>query len=241
MPKKRKEFLIYGKWQWMSKYNFDLDMSGDNSNSIILRQVGNNSRVLEFGPAHGRMTKYLKEQLNCKVTIIELDEEAGTEAKSYANRSFIGENGNIENYKWLKIKTKFDYIIFADVLEHLYDPLKVLSSAKSLLKENGKILISIPNISHNSVLIDLLNNKFIYRSVGLLDNTHIRFFTRSSLEKLVESAGLTIDKINDASNAVEYTEFNNSYNDIPDSVAEFLRNKKDGNVYQFIWTLKCGN
>jgi cyclopropane fatty-acyl-phospholipid synthase-like methyltransferase len=64
----------------MSKYNFDLDMESNNSNSVILRNIKSNSSVLEIGCAHGRMTKYLKEQLNCEITIVEIDEEAGTEA-----------------------------------------------------------------------------------------------------------------------------------------------------------------
>jgi 2-polyprenyl-3-methyl-5-hydroxy-6-metoxy-1,4-benzoquinol methylase len=225
-----------------NKYDFELDMIGDNSNSLILRQILPQSLVLEFGPAYGRMTKFLKHNLNCKVTIVEKEVQSGMVASNFAEYSFIGEYwGDIEKYNWINniidIGYKYDYIIFADVLEHLYNPLKALSSVKTLLKENGSVLISVPNITHNSVIIDLLNNKFEYREIGLLDNTHIRFFTRTSLKRMVTDAGFVINKTFDTHNAVENTEFRNSFEDIPESVATFLKQKEDGDVYQFVWSL----
>jgi len=227
----------------VDKYNFDLDMTGYNSNSIILKVINSDTEVLEFGPAHGRMTKYLKESLNCKVCIVEIDEAAGNKAKEFADNSFIGDYwGDIENYLWLEnltnIEKKFDYIIFADVLEHLYNPWQVLESTKSLLKDDGSVLISIPNMGHNSIIIDLLNGKFEYRTIGLLDNTHIRFFTRASLERMVTDAGFEIENCFDPRNAVECTEFGNSYSDVPEHVAKYLKERQDADVYQFVWALK---
>jgi O-antigen biosynthesis protein len=222
------------------KYNFELDMVGDNSNSLILREVMPNSEVLEFGCAYGRMTKYLKEQLNCNVFIVEYNSEAGKVAAAYSSQAMIGSAaGDIEDYFWLsELKDKkFDYIIFADVLEHLYDPWQVLSSTKDLLKDNGRVLISIPNLGHNSIILDLLNDKFNYRDIGLLDNTHIRFFTEKSLLEMVQKSGYKVDKFINAINAVEFTEFNNSYNDVPVDVAEYLKQRKNGEVYQFVWSL----
>lgn len=223
------------------KYNFDLDMDNDNSCSLILRKIKNNSKVLEFGPAHGRMTKYLKEELWCNVSIVELDEEAGREAKKFSNYSFLGSSGNIENYYWLDVlklnKGKFDYIIFADVLEHLVDPLKALSSCKDLLNDDGRILISIPNVSHNSVIIDLINNKFNYNEIGLLDNTHLRFFTHDSLLDFVSKAGFKVNEEMETFCAVEHSEFKNSYSDVPEEVAKCLAERKYGEVYQFVWEL----
>lgn len=227
----------------VDKYNFDLDMIGDNSNSIILREIVSDSNVLEFGPAHGRMTKYLKETLNCKVSIVEKDSESGTQASIFSEYSLIGDYwGDIEKYNWLNnftsLNKKFDYIIFADVLEHLYNPWEVLASVNNVLKDDGNVLISVPNIAHNSVLIDLLNNKFEYREIGLLDNTHIRFFTQPSLLDMVNKSGFYVEKILDARNAVENTEFNNSFDDVPQTIADFLKQRQYSDVYQFVWSLK---
>lgn len=225
------------------KYNFDLDMVGENSNSAILKNINPNSLVLECGCAHGRMTKYLKENLNCTVYIAEYNGDAGKHASQWANKSFYGSNGNIEDEDFFtNIKSlganNLDYIIFADVLEHLHYPEKVLEKSKSLLKNNGSIWLSIPNIGHNSVLIDLLNNKFTYRSLGLLDDTHIRFFTYYSLKNMVNKCGLSIAQEINLQNSVENTEFNNSYEDVNEEVSTFLKNREHAETYQFVWELK---
>lgn len=226
----------------MSKYNFDLDMNSDNSNSVILRNILPESNVLEFGCAYGRMTKYLKEELNCQVSIVEIDEDAGKVASQWADQYFIGKEANIEQtgfLNYLREGSKFDYIIFADVLEHLYNPQEVLKHSKQLLAPNGSIWISIPNVAHNAVLIDLLNNKFQYRDVGLLDNTHIRFFTYFSLLEMVESIGFEVANMHNLKNIVECTEFHNSYSDVPEGIANYLKSRDHAETYQFVWELKA--
>lgn len=225
------------------KYNFDLDMESDNSCSLILKEVKPNSNVLEFGPAYGRMTKYLKEQLNCSICIVEKDMDSGNSAKMFADKYFIGGasgNGDIDGDIWFyDLKShKFDHIIFADVLEHVNDPWTTLKRAATLLTDNGTILISVPNVSHNSVIIDLMNDKFEYRPTGLLDNTHIRFFTNTSLRNMVEDAGLLITKEMNTHCAIEHTEFRNSIDNVPGNVGRFLNKRKFGDTYQFVWELK---
>ena len=166
----------------MNDYNIELDLSTRNSLSILISRIKPNSLILEFGPANGRMTKYLKEELNCKVYCVEIDEKAAEDASEYAEKIIIG---SAEDYLWLKefSNLKFDYIIYADVLEHLYSPEKVLNKSIKLLDEQGSILISVPNIAHNSIIMNLLIDDFTYSKEGLLDNTHIRFFTKNTLER----------------------------------------------------------
>lgn len=222
----------------MGKYNHTLDMESDNSAAFILKQVVPGSSVLEFGPASGYMTQYLKETLGCQVTIVEINEKDGSVAKQFADSAFIGPlDGDIENYKWVD-SHPVDYVIFADVLEHLYNPWQVLHTSTAVLKDGGSILISIPNVSHNSVIIDLINGKFNYRPLGLLDNTHIRFFTRESLLQMVADAGLRVEKEMNTFCAVEHTEFKNNLTDVPEEVSNVLQNRPDGILYQFVWELK---
>jgi glycosyltransferase involved in cell wall biosynthesis/2-polyprenyl-3-methyl-5-hydroxy-6-metoxy-1,4-benzoquinol methylase len=225
----------------MNKYDFTLDLETDNSNSIILRWIKPQSTVLEFGPAHGRMTKFLKENLQCSVTIIELDEESGSEAAKYADRALLGKiEGNIESDQWVqKLQGHtFDYIIFADVLEHLHNPGETLVRAGGLLGSNGSILISVPNIAHNSIIIELWKNRFEYRSTGLLDETHLRFFSQTSLTKLVQQTGLYVHNAHNARNLVEKTEFKHSLAEMPRQVAKAMAKRDLADVYQFIWELK---
>lgn len=222
----------------MGKYRQVIDINGHNSVAMILNNVRPNTTVLEFGCSNGYMTEYLKNTLGCNVHIVEINEEDGVEASQWAKTALIGPvDGDIEKYYWKQIEP-CDHIIFADVLEHLYNPWQVLKESVSLLKEDGSIFISIPNIAHNSVIIDLFNNKFEYRELGLLDNTHIRFFTRESLLRMVNGAGLHVDREFNTSCAVEHTEFKNSLDDVPPPIKWTLEHRPDGIIYQFVWELK---
>lgn len=225
----------------MSKYDFKLDMKGDNSLSVILRNIKPESTVLEVGPAHGRMTKHLKEELKCTVDIVEIDEEAGRVAAQWSRNAFLGTEGNIEDvHMWSNILSElvYDYVIFADVLEHLVNPEKVLANSKALLKEGGSVWISIPNVAYNGVIIELMNNQFTYRDIGLLDNTHLRFFTMYSLEKMVKKCGFKIHSEFNLQNKVSLSEFKDAYTKVPPQIASFLKFRPGGEVYQMIWELK---
>ena len=221
------------------KYNFDLDVVYNNSLSIIARQIKKNSTVLEFGPANGRLTRFMKENLSCRVYLVEIDEQAGRDALRYAEDLLVDD---IENFEWLDkyADIRFDYIIFADVLEHLHNPKKVLQKSKLLLKETGSVLLSVPNIAHNSVVINLINNKFEYTDIGLLDNTHIHFFTKESLEEMALEAGLFPSKRMAAYNEAGDNEIKNSYFDVKGIDDSFWRTREYGCVYQYIYELKTG-
>nr|MBT6355011.1 glycosyltransferase [Pelagibacteraceae bacterium] len=221
----------------MNNYDVDLDMNGRNSSSLIIRRIAKNSTVLEFGPANGRMTKYLKETLGCTIYAVELNEESAKDAAEFCQDILVGD---IEKFKWLTKyqEIEFDYIIFADVLEHLYNPETVLTKAKTLLKNEGSILISLPNIAHNAIIMDLLNDKFTYKKMGLLDSTHIRFFTKNTLEELITNSGLEIAFETASYAEPSNTEFKNSYTDLGSSVALLLSEREFGEAYQFIFEAK---
>jgi len=213
-------------------------MKTSNSASNILKNVRPNANVLEFGASNGYMTQYLKETLHCFTFAVEINEENLSELDKYSDGFMIGEtDGDIEKYHWVGCGA-WDHILFADVLEHLRDPYTVLKKAATQLNDNGTILISIPNVSHNSIIVDLINNNFEYRELGLLDNTHIRFFTRKSLLKMVDDAGLFVSKEMNTRCRMQNTEFKNSLNDVPVGVADYLKMRQDGNIYQFVWELK---
>ncbi len=221
----------------MSKYDFKLDMTVENSLSLIIKMLKPNSVILEFGPAHGRLTKYLLEELHCRVYIVEKDLDAITEAKKYAY-DYI--NGDIEDFIWLKrfANVSFDYIIFADVIEHLYNPKLVLENALRLLKDTGSILLSLPNFSHNAVLIDLLRNEFSYHDTGLLDENHVRFFTYKSINDLFAELNLVPVSQYSTNAKVGEIEIDNKYQDLPEEVSRYLKLRPFGEVYQFVFELK---
>ncbi|MFR3734122.1 MAG: class I SAM-dependent methyltransferase, partial [Enterococcus sp.] len=161
----------------------------------IISQITEGSSVLEFGPGNGRMTQYLINEKKCRVSIVEFDSVLFEHVMGFAQDGFLG---NIEEYKWNDHFTdkKFDFIVFADVLEHLTDSEKALKEASKFLAPNGEVLLTFPNLAHNSVLIDLFNNKLDWKQYGLLDRTHNSFYTQRGLKNyLIESVYQFVVKI----------------------------------------------
>ena len=150
--------------------------------------------------------------------------------------------GDLEKDGWhahLRAKgSRFDYVILADILEHLFHPDAVLRQSIEFLRPEGSVWVSVPNLGHNSVILELLRDRFDYRDVGLLDWTHVHFFSEQSLLKMVLAADLRVARRMDPIQWISRTEFKSSYQGLPWTVALFLRARKNGEVYQFVWELK---
>ena len=158
----------------------------------ILNLAGKNKVVLDVGCSTGQLAKRLKEK-GCKVYGIEVDEGAAKIARRCCEDVIVKD---VELLKELPYpKNFFDVIIFADVLEHLRNPLNVLINLKKYLKDDGHILCSIPNVAHIYVRLNLLFGRWNYQKEGILDETHLRFFTLKTAKNLVEKAGYKIEKI----------------------------------------------
>lgn len=211
----------------------------NDSHSSIARRVRESSKVLDIGCATGIIGKLLKENKDCVVTGIEYDEVSYKIALESGNYQTVY-NFSITDYKnklyrkFLKNKSKYDYIILADVLEHIDDPLKIIDIFKDKLKSNGKFLISVPNIAHIDIIKGLINKKFDYNNVGILDSTHLRFFTATSFVEMIQN----YNKLHNEYFSVEY--FDSTYV-IPDYVCKkglykYL-NDNDYNIVQNIFEL----
>src|SRR5829696_4733848 len=161
------------------------------THSKIVSLVPPATRVLEFGCATGYMSQVLKERLGCTVVGIEIDRDAASLAERHTERVIVGDAEKID-YAAELAGEAFDVVMFADVLEHLKEPADVLRRVRPFIAENGVVIASIPNIAHGSVRLALLAGEFRYRDWGLLDDTHLRFFTRESIVDLFESAGLVV-------------------------------------------------
>ncbi|WP_215734801.1 class I SAM-dependent methyltransferase [Geobacter grbiciae] len=190
-----------------TKYLYEVDMSSDSTSAKIIKLVGKGKKVLEVGCAAGSQSKVMKEQFGCSVTGVEIDADAANEASRYCDKIITG---NIESLDMLETfkKEKYDVAIFADVLEHLYDPVAVLIKVSDLLTDDGYLVVSIPNIVHASVVFEMMTGNFTYRNLGLLDEGHIRFFTLNSIVKTLNRAGYLIDCIDRVQCDPSHTEFN---------------------------------
>jgi cyclopropane fatty-acyl-phospholipid synthase-like methyltransferase len=158
--------------------------------------IKENKKVLELGCANGFMSEYLTEKLKCTVIAVEINYHQATVAQK---KCFHCINGDIEDTNTMKKIIKkckeingVDIILASSILEHLVNPDQVLFDLKEILLKDGFIIVSIPNIAHWSIRRNLFFGKFNYGEYGIMDNTHLRFFTIETGRRLVEQAGYKI-------------------------------------------------
>jgi 2-polyprenyl-3-methyl-5-hydroxy-6-metoxy-1,4-benzoquinol methylase len=148
--------------------------------------------ALEVGCGAGATLKWLKESAKVQRTSgIEPNSEAATLARTHLDTLY---EGTLDEHLEKIPDASIDLLLCLDVLEHLVDPWLALSQLQKKLKHSGLCIISLPNAQHYSVSFGLLRGKWEYTDAGLLDSTHLRFFTRNSAESLVHDAGLKIEK-----------------------------------------------
>lgn len=157
----------------------------------LLNLVKNGSNVLEIGCSTGYFSEKLV-QKNCRVWAVEIDKEAALIAQQRKNVKVLNcDVRQITDY--MSTNKKFDVILLADILEHLEDPLGVLIQLKKYLSRDGKILISLPNIANFAIRFKLFfEGEFTYQDYGILDRTHLRFFSKATSENLIHQARLKI-------------------------------------------------
>ena len=156
---------------------------------------GESKSVLDVGCALGVNGQYLMEnKITDTVYGIEYDRKMASEAEKKITKIFCGDLNN-ENFRKdiLKESPVFDYIIFGDILEHLYEPDKVLADLKEKLNKSGKIIISLPNIAHVELFIQVYLKKTWPRNDrGIFDKTHIRWFTKNDSFEMIEKCNLKV-------------------------------------------------
>src|SRR5205823_11437290 len=155
----------------------------------MLREVGDGARVLDVGCSTGYLAARLVER-GCTVVGFERDPASALAAKGHCAEVVVGDIESEEDRQ--RLPTGFDFVLFGDVLEHLVDPWATLRFARGLLAPGGVAVVSLPNVAAWPVRLALLAGRFEYADFGLLDRTHLRFFTRASAHELVERAGFTI-------------------------------------------------
>jgi len=177
------------------------------------------------------MSQVLKERLGCTVVGIEIDPGAAALAEEHAERVIVGDAEKID-YAAELAGEEFDVVIFADVLEHLKEPADVLRRVRPFIAEDGVVIASIPNIAHASVRLALLGGEFRYREWGLLDDTHLRFFTRASIQDLFEETGYVVTHWLRQRLDVGETEI--KVPQVPEAVREWLASDPEATTYQFV-------
>ena len=159
------------------------------SHSLILSLLPDpgNGRVLDVGTAHGYLAAMLRRR-GFRVTGIESDPALAAEAANHCDEIYVADlDRPLPNLDF-----EFDVILYGDVLEHLKDPMTVLESLNRSLRPGGIVIVSLPNVANIYVRLSLLMGRFDYADRGILDRTHLHFFTRKTFRDFLDEAGLEV-------------------------------------------------
>lgn len=186
-------------------------LDSNHSHRQIVERIPRFAHVLELGCADGTMSRLMREHCEAKVFGVEQDPQSAWQAQRHCDYVFTEDLDDPYSLDALQFET-FDVITLVDVLEHLKHPQALLERLKAHMMDESIILLSVPNVAHSSVRLELLTGDFRYENAGILDATHLKFFTLSSLKALIERSGFVI-------NEIDYT-----WHDIPDTViTRYLR------------------
>ncbi|MDA8239464.1 MAG: glycosyltransferase [Nitrospiraceae bacterium] len=153
------------------------------------------SRVLEIGCAGGATGQRLKQERQVDFYAgVEVSEQAALLARQYLDKVIVADIESADLLEHGLEYGEFDLIIALDVLEHLYNPWDVLAGLRRFLRPGGHVIASVPNVQNITVVNSLIQGSWKYESAGILDATHLRFFTRSEIESLFLGAGLSLLK-----------------------------------------------
>lgn len=159
---------------------------------LLRRLVKPGSKVLDVGCGTGSMTMLVTDGLGCEVLGVEPDPARADAARERGLEVVTG----LLDEELLRDRGPFDVIILADVIEHLPSPGEMLLMLKEGLAPDGRILASVPNVAHWSVRMNLLLGKFEYTDEGIMDATHLRWFTSKTMRELFERCGFSIISFN---------------------------------------------
>ncbi len=221
------------------QYNYAVNLDYLNSSlTRMILAVRDFSRVLEVGCATGYVGEALA-QKGCTVFGIEYDPHMAEQARQRnCYKSVVTLDLNQpEQLDAFRIEP-VDHILWGDVIEHLLHPQMSVRGVLPILQEDGTMIFSIPNVSHGSLKLNLLLNNFRYTPQGLLDNTHIRFFTIKSVISFMTDLGLEIISLDRIFHPINLREQPVEVSTFPAEVFDFVRRDLESYSYQYVVTAR---
>lgn len=157
----------------------------------LLELVGRSVRVLDVGCSSGYLARKLVEQ-GCSVVGIDVDERAAEAAREVCEDVLVGD---VETMALPFERASFDVVLCGDTIEHLRDPRGFLERVQPLLRRDGRLVLTTPNVANWAVRLGLLVGRWRYTDRGILDRTHVQLFTRATLVDTLEGAGFRIAQL----------------------------------------------
>ena len=176
----------------MTAWPYQLKSDPYSSHAVILSRLGEGRgrRALDVGAADGFLAELLTRQ-GWQVTALERDPAQAAKARGRCHEVIVADLDQAAP----RLQGRFDAIVYGDVLEHLNDPLPVLVALDRALAGDGRVIVSVPNVAHLWVRFSLALGRWDYADRGILDRTHLRFFTKRSFTALLRDAGLSVEEL----------------------------------------------
>lgn len=218
-------------------------ISDDEANPLnrIAQFISNGTSVLDVGAGNGVLARLLAFQgRDCVIDGVEPDPVAQKAARFHYRSLFCGTVDEFVSAGSDRDCVKYDFIVMADVLEHIANPMPTLLQLKRLLAPNGKLIISTPNVAFASVRLALMNGQFDYVDSGILERTHLRFYTLKSLRVLFNAAGLYPHSQFHCLRDPRHTEIGVESFPMSSVILRILQIDELAGVYQFLFVLGVG-
>lgn len=205
--------------------------------SVIADMIEPGKTFLDLGMGTGGLGQHLSQHGKREADGVTLNPAEAKIASSWYRNAVVADLDR-DSLGELFGDNRYDYVICADVLEHLKAPQNVLAQCKALLKPGGQMLTSVPNLGYCGLVAELIQGDFRYRPEGLLDNTHLRFYTRTSLNRFFAENGWTTKTTETIQRSLLASEFQLAFDSLPPAVARHLLALPDALTYQFISVLE---
>ena len=196
--------------------------------------VGEGNRVLEIGAGPGSITRLLKEHGGCRVTAVEVDSDALPKLAEFCEQVHQFDLNDPGWVAGVAVVGSFDVGVAADALEHRYNPWETLRAMQEVLADTGYILVLLPDVGPQTLIAGLVAGHFGYRDWGLLDRTHVRFFTLDGMQRLFAEGGLKIVDSEFLVRAPVLTEFADEWGRAPTPLRQAIEKCSHGRIYQVV-------
>lgn len=214
-------------------YSRTIDAHDRTSLTVLAQLIPPAAQVLDLGCGSGALGEYLARTRNCTSDGLTWSEAEAAQARPHYRQMIVAD---LETADLLQLFPRKSYtaIVCADVLEHLSHPERILQACRELLAPDGQLFFSVPNAGYSGLLAELLLGEFEYRNEGILDRTHLRFFTRRSLSRFLGSQRWKITQIDTIERTLPESEFRVAFDSLPPAMARHLLASPDALTYQFI-------
>ena len=218
-------------------YRRSVNEDANDSLSIVAGLIEPGQVLLDLGMGAGGLGQYLRQRQDTVADGVTHNQEEARMARTWYRSTCVADLDS-EPLANLVDPNGYDCIVCADVLEHLKAPQSVLDQCKALLKPGGRLIVSVPNAGYCGLIAELIQGDFRYRREGILDNTHLRFFTRKSLRRFFDQHGWATRTVQTTQRSLSASEFGVPFDTLPPAVARYLLAAPDALTYQFICVLQ---